>query len=310
MVDWDGHGLPPVAADRIARAQNSGVRTSLLPADAAASLQSVGLDAVGEVMGCIVEHVGWQGTIGCGATWGYGSGFGSPPVPAVGSRESRWSGLRPYGDAIRRGYATALSRLMLEAEGLGADGVVGIALTIGDLSGAREFMALGTAVRGRTDARPARPFSTDLPASDVAKLMQAGWVPASLVVAFDAVIKHDDWATTGQARSWTNTEVSGYTELTQHARALVRGDVEHQLARLGADGFVSSLLRSRVSAVEAGENHRDHVAEVLLTGTALAQFGAARPVGRYLRSRTPERTTASLTVLPLKRPTTTRGSRP
>lgn len=309
MSQWDGRGLPPVAAARVARAQASGVHTSLLSAPAAASLQSVGLDPVGEVMGCIVEQIGWQGYLGCGATWGYGSGFGSAPVPSIGSRESRWSGFRNYADAIRRGYATALSRLMLEAQALGADGVVGINLTVGQLSGAREFLALGTAVRARSSARPSRPFSTDLPGSDVAKLMQAGWVPASLVIGFDVVIRHDDWATVTQSRSWSNTEVAGYTELTQHARLLVREDVHQQARRLGADGFVASEISMRIFEVEPGENHRDHVAETLLTGTAVAQFGAGRPAGRHIRQPTPERRTESLIVLPLSGTLTSRGSR-
>jgi uncharacterized protein YbjQ (UPF0145 family) len=306
VPDWDGRGLPPVAAARVARAQASGVRTSLLSAPAAASLQSVGLDPVGEVMGCIVEQIGWQGSLGCGATFGFGSGFGSPPVPAIGSRESRWAGMRPYADAIRRGYATALARLQLEVQALGADGVVGITLSVSRLGGAREFVALGTAVRARSTVRPARPFTTDLPGSEVAKLMQAGWVPAAMLVAFDVVIKHDDWATTGQAGSWSNTEVSGYTELTQHARALVRADVEQQAARLGADGFVSSAITLNVSEVEVGEGHRDHLAEVSVTGTAVAHFGAASPVGRHAKRPT-ERKTQSFTVLPLAGVTPRRG---
>lgn len=309
MVEWDGRGLPPVAASRVARAQSSGVHTSLLSTAETASLQSVGLIPVGEVMGCIVEHIGWQGILGCGATIGFGSGFGSPAVPAIGSRESRWAGFRPYADAIRRGYATALSRLLLEARALGADGVVGIDLTIADLAGAREFLALGTAVRARSRTRPPHPFTTDLRGGEVAKLMQGGWVPASILIGFDVAIKHDDWANRTQARSWTNTEVSGYTELTQHARALVRADVEHQVGRLGADGFVASAVGLHVFAVEAGENHRDHVAEALLTGTAVAQFGAAQPASRYFRHRAPERRTESITVLPLGGPTPRRGSR-
>jgi uncharacterized protein YbjQ (UPF0145 family) len=310
---WDGSGLPPIAAARIARANQSGVSTSLLSVAAATSLQSVGLDSVGEVMGCIVEHIGWQGNMGCGAVLGWGTSFALGPQTSVGSRQGQWSAFRPYADAIRRGYATALHRLYLEAVALGADGVVGIKLTMSNLDGAREFMALGTAVRARSSVRPAVPFTTDLPGSDVAKLMQAGWVPASLLVSFDVAVRHDDWQTRGQAGSWSNVEVAGYTELTQHIRHLVRADVHHQVARLGADGFVASAIGMRVFEVEPGENHRDHVAEALMTGTALAQFRmGSRPGSRSnptLRTPQTQRPTTALTVLPLAPVSPTRRTR-
>lgn len=298
MVEWDQRGLPPVAAERIARARASHVTTSLLSVPAAASLESVGFDAVGEVMGCVVEHIGWQGYAGCGATFGGWGGFSLTPPTSIGTRQTQWAAFRPYADAVRRGYATAMSRLLLEATGLGADGVVGVRLTMSNLDGAREFLALGTAVRARSTIRPGTPFTTDLPGTDVAKLMQAGWVPARLVVSFDMAIRHDDWQTLGQAGSWSNVEVSGYTELTQHVRDLVRGDVHRQVHALGADGFVASSIGLRIHEVEPSENHRDHVAEALMTGTALAQFHQARGA--------PTRT---LTVLPLGSITSSARSR-
>ena len=300
-ADWDGRGLPPAAAERIARAGASGVRSSLLSAAAATSLQSVGLDPGGEVMGCVVEHVGYNGYGGCGATLGYGMGFSGPPPAPVGTRQSRWAGFAPYADAIRRGYATALARLQLEAAGLGADGVVGISLSMSDLMGAREFLALGTAVRARSTVRPSRPFATDLPGSDVAKLMQGGWVPAALLVGFEVALRHDDWQTQTEASGWRGAEVSGYTELTQHVRHLVRTDVHQQLERLGADGFVASSIGMRVFHVEPSEHHRDHVAEALLTGTALAQFSRTRSTWRH-RHEPPSPPRPTLTVLPLGGP--------
>src|SRR6478672_8573532 len=75
MADWDGTGLPPAAAARMARFQADGVRTSLLDVPGAASVTGVGLPPVGEVMGCMVEHIGWAGFGGCGY-WGPGAGWG------------------------------------------------------------------------------------------------------------------------------------------------------------------------------------------------------------------------------------------
>lgn len=304
MAQWDGRGLPPVAAARVERARSSGLWTSLLSTPAAGSLQTVGLDPVGEVMGCVVEQVGWQGG-GCGA--GYGFGFVSAPSVVMGSRDGRWAGFGPYAEAVRRGYATALSRLLQEVRALGADGVVGVRLTLSMLDGAREFMALGTAVRARSSVRPATPFLTDLAGSEVAKLMQGGWVPAALLVAFEVAIRHDDWRTSGQASSWANVEVSGYTELTQYVRHTVRADIASQVARVGADGFVASRIGLRIFDVEPGEGHRDHVAEALMTGTALAQFGPGRRRGASPTLGPPA--TRTLSVLPLNSSTPVRERR-
>lgn len=295
MTDWDGRGLPPVAAQRIARAASSGVRTSLLSAPAAVSLGTVGLDPVGEVMGCIVEHVGWSGPAGCGVSYGSGGLFLSAESRTIATRQSRWTPYRPYVDAVRRGYATAMSRLVQEAVGLGADGIVGIRLTVSQLEGAREFTALGTAVRARSNVRPTRPFTTDLPGTDVAKLMVSGWMPSDLLVAFEVGIRHDNWLNSSRFRSPASTEVKTYTELTQHVRGLVRSDIRKLLVHWGADGFVSSAIDLRVSAVEAGENHRDHVAEALMVGTALVRFRRSSAVTR------PE----PLTVMPVSRTGTT-----
>src|SRR3954471_14442732 len=73
VADWDGRGLPPVAAERARRAAAGGPWPSLLTAPAAAGLEAAGFDPVGEVMGSIVQQIGWAGYRGCG---GWGSGIG------------------------------------------------------------------------------------------------------------------------------------------------------------------------------------------------------------------------------------------
>ncbi len=303
MAQWNGRGLPPVAAERLQRAQNSGVRTSFLSADSSASLGSVGLEAVGEVMGCTVEAVGWSGWGGCG----YGGyGFGGllsmgADSPVIGSQDSRWSGFGPYVNAIRGGYGTAMNRLLQETRALGADGVVGVRLGVTMMDGAREFMAIGTAVRARSRQRPTIPFTTDLSGSDVTKLMQSGWVPVQLIVGFDLAIKHDDWRTSQAARSWANVEITGYTALVQYTRHIVRTNVEQQTRRVGAEGFISSDISLSIRSVEPSDGHRDHIAEAMMTGTTIAQFGGAGVLDtRFGRHATaPASATDSRTVLPL-----------
>lgn len=280
MTSWNGRGLPPVAQARAERFRSSPMRTSLLSVPAAASLESVGFDTVGEVMGCIVERISWVGFAGCGLAYGGGYGFnlgmlGSPPVQ---SATSRFSGYGPYVSALTTGYDTALRRLLLEAASLGADGVVGIRLSVVDMPGeAQEFMALGTAVRARSRTRPTAPFSTELPGTDFAKLVMSGWVPVALQYGLEVAIRHDDYRTRSQAGSRLfntgNVEVSGYTELVQHTRATARDKLAAKIFAAGADGGVISSSTLKMWQIEPSDGHTDHVAESMVLGTAIAAFG-------------------------------------
>lgn len=295
MVEsWDGRGLPPVARQRIARAAADGVRTSLLPVNGAAGLEAAGFDVVGEVLGTIVMQISWTGFGGCGWTpmGGLGYGYGAGPGTLVSSGRSQWAGYAPYVQAITHGRDTALNRMLAEAAALGADGVVGVALTDGRMEGnKREFMALGTAVRSRGRQRPARPFSTDLSGQDVAKLLIAGWVPAGIAYGISVAVRHDDWRTRNQTAVFAgNTEVSGYTELLTHVRADARREFGRAAAKHGGDSALMTSMHHHVWEFEAGENHRDHVAECVITGNAIARF--------HDSAFTPDR---SLTIMPLRR---------
>ncbi|MGH3770171.1 MAG: heavy metal-binding domain-containing protein [Pseudonocardiaceae bacterium] len=298
MTVWDGRGLPPVAAERMRRFARTGLRTSLLTVPGALGVQSVGFDPVGEVMGCIVEHIGWSGFGGCGYFGGLG-GFGIAGGTVTSSGSVRFVGFGPYVDALYQGYGTALERMTKEAAAMDADGVVGVRLSMSHLgsqlgshtgAGNREFVALGTAVRARSRHRPGRVFTTDLAGQDVAKLVQAGWVPCALVYGISMAVRHDDWATRRQA-SWGagNTEVSGYTELVTHVRADARYRFGQQARSAGAQGAIVSSMGLSIGEIEPGENHRDHVAEASVFGTALVSF--------HQGSRAPTR---SLTILPLR----------
>jgi uncharacterized protein YbjQ (UPF0145 family) len=272
VADWDGQGLPPVAAERVRRAAAGGPWTSLLTAPAAAGLEVAGFDPVGEVMGSIVMQVGWSGYRGCG-TWGNSGMFGGWST-TVTSSAGGYVGYAPYVAALNHGYETAMGRMLEEAVTIGADGVVGISLKADNLDArAREFVALGTAVRSRGPTRPRRPFSTGLPAQDVAKLVGAGWMPTDLVFGLSVAIRHDDWQTQRQA-SWGagNVEVAGYTELVNHVRADARSLFARHVQAAGAEGAIVSTMGLRVFSIEPSENHRDHVAEAHVFGTALVQF--------------------------------------
>lgn len=269
-----GTGLPQIALDRIARASASGLRTSLLSVPSAVSARAVGISPIGEVMGCIVQHIGWQGWAGCGY-WGNGVGQ---------SRSTAFGSYQPYVDAVRHGYDTALRRLTDEARLLGADGVIDVRITVTHLGrDNHEFVALGSAVRlgdertgiGNIPKVLPVPFLTELPGADVAKLMLHGWMPTSIVYGIALAIRHDDWVTYSQTRSWSNQEVSGFTELTNQVRHHARQIVTAQAGQKGAGGVLITTSTMRVWEQEPADGHRDHLAEARMFGTGVVQF--ARP---------------------------------
>lgn len=263
------HGLPPAAVERLTRAKRSGVRTSLLSAPSAAGVKAVGLEPVGEVMGCVVLSTVSQ----------YRS--------FTGYRYNLDSYARPYLEALHGGYNTALERLRAEARALGADGVVDIRLSLNSLGQAEEFLAMGTAVRAQSMTRPKSLFTTDLSGSDVAKLMLAGWVPRQVEWAGAANAIYTGIGTQAQTSFYAgNVEVDSYTRLVNHVRADARTRFRDMVRRAGAEGGI--VNRMTLSTWEPGEQVVAALASVY--GTAIAQFhrGTAAPAG-------------TLTIMPLRR---------
>ncbi|MFJ1763027.1 heavy metal-binding domain-containing protein [Amycolatopsis sp. NPDC088138] len=264
MPDWDGRGLPPVAQARVDRFAASGLKTSLLSVPGAVGAEVVGFTPVGEVMGCVVQQAGWVGP----GTW-------------AADQVNLLSGM------LRQGYATALDRLAQEATAIGADGVLGITVTITALDESnQEFVALGTAVRAETKQRPRRLFTTDLPGQDVAKLMQAGWVPVRVAVGV-AGRAHFDYNMQNQTNTWAgNTEVDAPTRVVTEVRAAARAEFGRAIRDSGADGGIVSDMRLRAWPVqEIGV-----VGLASVVGTAIARFHTGRAAP-----------TSALKILPLNR---------
>jgi hypothetical protein len=268
------------------------VRTSLFSVDSQVGLDLCGFVPVGEVMGTMVQHLGWQGYAGCGWYAGYG-GYGAvyevrTQVAMPGSRLA----FAPYLNALDHGWRTAIGRMLTECRALGGDGVIGVRLEETSLDGGnREFVALGTAVRSLGTEHLAQPFATTLGGADVAKLLHAGWVPAAILVCLALGVRHDDFQTR-QATMWTagNAEVPGYTDLVGAVREGDRRLLSRRCAELGADGAILTTPMSiQVSALEVGDGHTDHAAVASLVATAVASFGRHPGLGGV----------GSLAVLPL-----------
>jgi uncharacterized protein YbjQ (UPF0145 family) len=217
------------------------------------------------VFGATVRSSGSAGTYLCPGT-----------PPGGGSLAS----FGPLVQAMYEARRVAIDRMAGQCADLGGHGVVGVRLTQGEFRlGGLEFTAIGTAVRARGAAgSSAAPFTSDLSGQDFAKLVMAGWVPAGLVLGIAVGARHDDRATTRQAR-WTagNVEVAGWTELVSGCRHEARRALDADVRGLGADGVVIASMRLRVHArdcpVTVGRH--DHVVEATLVGTAIAAFSRA-----------------------------------
>jgi uncharacterized protein YbjQ (UPF0145 family) len=116
---------------------------------------------------------------------------------------------------------------------------------------------------------------SDLTGQDFAKLISAGWVPCGLVMGLAVLVRHDDFRTRLQARSWSNTEMTGYTELMHTARAAARKLLRDDCARHGGAGVVVRTMTLRVHEQRCslgGDDQHDHLAEAMVIGTAITPF--------------------------------------
>ncbi|HEX3649332.1 MAG TPA: heavy metal-binding domain-containing protein [Pseudonocardiaceae bacterium] len=273
MAGTDGQWLPDAARARLSRYNEVGLKTSLLSVAGMVGVESVGLHPVGEVMGCIVQNIGWTG----GLNYGMGGFVGSVSF-------------QPYVQALYHGFDTALARMTTEAQAMNADGIVGVRLTRSRLGeSSQEFVALGTAVRAESSHRPKRLFTTDLAGQDAAKLMQSGWVPNRIAIGIAVESQFLDWASRSQMSVMAgNTEVTAYTQLINRVRAKSRQSFAQHARGTRADGAIVAAMSLRSWHQEAG-NAPLLCAEASVFGTTVSRF--------HTGHRAP---TKALTIMPLR----------
>jgi uncharacterized protein YbjQ (UPF0145 family) len=266
IAELEAGRLPIRAQQRLAMLRADASFTSDLSVAEHHAVRSVGFTPIAQVMGSCVYQLGYGGW-GCGS-WqavglgGYGVPYLSHVVEATGWRET-----------LEGAQRTAIERMRLECEGLQADGIVAVQMTTGPFpAGGTEVRAIGTAVRADGEVHPERPFTCDLTGQDFAKLLRAGWLPCALVLGISVMVRHDDYRTISQLRSWSNVELDGFTELVHEARAAARRGLHHDVSRNGADHVVQRDMEIHIgeqSCRWGGAEGRDHVAQAVVFGTAL-----------------------------------------
>jgi Putative heavy-metal-binding len=259
-----GPGEPPAAdgdlPEAARRRLGEGAWSSGLSIPDFASCVSLGMEPLGFVQGYAVMQWAW-----------YAGNYSNPylqasglAAPAKGQYGERWNcphGFvgtehRIYGVNFeqtivegqwKQGFGLAFHRMMEEAAELGAHGVIGVVDELRTMTGtnAHEFVIRGTAVRVPETPVPAQPFSTYLSGQKLAKILEAGYVPVSVVASLGVVqmigycITHYQMAGTA-AGGWSSS-VTGVHPIDQvnraqgaarhvareHARSQLHGDLLH-----------------------------------------------------------------------------------
>jgi Putative heavy-metal-binding len=120
-----------------------------------------------------------------------------------------WVGVVYGVDQIwTQAFNTALSRLMEEAAGLGAHGVVGLSMELSHPTNAQscEVHLYGTAVRAPSAEAPRRRWCTRLAGHKLAKLVEIGFVPETVAYTRCTAVLVE-----GCATEYYNTQMGAYS---------------------------------------------------------------------------------------------------
>jgi uncharacterized protein YbjQ (UPF0145 family) len=212
-------------------------------------LKESGFEPLGLVVGTSIYHVGVQL-----ARWGQ-------------SQE-----LTTLTQAMYNGRELAMGRMVDEADRLGADGIVGVGLTMHMYAWGQdifEFLAVGTAVRATTGepgshrAPNGQPFTSDLSAQDFYRLLFTGSIPVAFV--FGNCVYHVAHQGVMQSlrQAGRNVEMTMFTQAVYAARELALGRMQAESVQARADGIVG------VRTVVASHVWGEHATEFSSLGTAI-----------------------------------------
>ncbi len=248
-------GVPEHGRERMAELKG-GLFTSDLSVDEFLLVEAAGFEPLGFVVGSSIYHIGFQ--------------------------QSNWKQSEEMVVLSQAMYAArelAMTRMEEEADSLGADGVVGVRLTIGRYDWGEsmaEFIAMGTAVKhsgGEVRRAPnGRPFTSDLSGQDFYKLVTAGHLPLGLVMG--SCVYHVAHQSMRQAfrQLGQNVEMTNFTQALYDARELAMERMQREAKTLQARGIVAVRLE------ENSHGWGSHIIEFFAVGTAITSDGAAAPV--------------------------------
>jgi uncharacterized protein YbjQ (UPF0145 family) len=241
-------GLTEHARARLAQNQE-GLFTSDLSVNEFVMVDEAGFEPLGMVMGSSIYHIGFQ---------------------TAGYKTSQELGV--LTQAMYNARQLAMTRMEEEADQLGADGVVGVRMTVGfyewgeDMA---EFSAIGTAVKHRDGvlhrAPNGRPFTSHLSGQEFGTLLRFGHRPVGMVIG--NCVYHVAHQSMRQAMRnlGQNVEMALFTQALYDARELAVQRMQAEAQGVQARGVVGVKI-DQGSFVWGG-----HVIEFFALGTAVVR---------------------------------------
>jgi len=179
--------------------------------------------------------------------------------------------LDTLSQAMYHARELAMSRMQEEARDMGADGIVGVELTVKRLEWDKdilEFVAIGTGVvhaGGHTGFKgpKGQPFTSDLSGQDFWTLLQAGYRPLEMVMGSCVYhVAHQGFMKT-LGNAGRNTELTNFSQALYDAREIAMERMQHEAIAAGAEGVVGVDLH------EGSHNWQPHIIEFFAVGTAV-----------------------------------------
>ena len=244
--------IPAHAAERLqglrSTADATGVFTSDFSVNEFLLVRKAGFEPIGLCVGSCVYHVGFQ----------YGNWRKNQEMKVLSK-------------AMYHARELAMSRMRAEATAMGADGIVGVKLTIKQLEWNQhllEFIAIGTGVvhgEGRKGfrAHDGGPFTSDLSGQDFWSLLHSGYRPVEMVMGSCVYHVAHRGLLSSLNTIGLNVEMENFTSAMYEAREIAIERMQHEAAAAKAKGVVG------VDIHEASHGWKTHVIEFFAVGTAV-----------------------------------------
>jgi uncharacterized protein YbjQ (UPF0145 family) len=225
-----------------------GVFTSDFSVNEFLLVRKAGFEPIGLCVGSCIYHVGFQFA-------GWGSSIE----------------LDVLSTAMYEARALAMERMRAEAASMGADGIVGVRLTVKRLewdSKVLEFVAIGTGIvhaKGHPGFKgpKGQPFTSALSGQDFWTLLKAGYRPLEMVMGSCVyhVARRGPFASL--ASIGQNVELTNFSIALYEAREIAMERMQLEATNAGAEGVIGSDLH------EGSHGWSTHVIEFFAIGTAV-----------------------------------------
>ncbi len=168
---------------------------------------------------------------------------------------------------ITEGRHAAIQRLEKEALDLGAHGVTGVTSELKQLSGLKEFVAIGSSIKGLDHHGDF--FTTACTGQDFYCQVDAGYEPRHFVMGNVAYALGLSRGFFGALRGFAGGEVKEFSDMYNHTRHLALERIEKEALERGANAVVD--IHTHILPIDVGAK------EMLMVGTASYHPGLGSP---------------------------------